>query len=196
MPHRLRDRRIENEWGLLRDAQRSQPSIVELFDRESISDGESFRLALHETSGIVEIDGHRSVISSHHVEIRFPRFFPSVLLEVRLARPVFHPNVDPQNGFVCLWNRFAVEYTAVAALRQLQSTPSPPIFSVNGRMATELLKLLCEAAGAGLGNRDCGCARRGPRQGNHSSGHCLKGLKTATAKLAKSRSLRVATVSP
>ena len=120
MPHRLRDRRIENEWGLLRDAQRSQPSIVELFDRESISDGESFRLALHETSGIVEIDGHRSVISSHHVEIRFPRFFPSVLLEVRLARPVFHPNVDPQNGFVCLWNRFAVEYTAVAALRQLQ----------------------------------------------------------------------------
>lgn len=116
----LRDRRIENEWALLHDAQRSRGSLLELSGRQSGPDGDSFGLLLHETSGIVEIDGRKVLVSSHRVEIRYPRFFPYVPMEGRLGRPVFHPNVDPRNGFVCLWSGFAVEDTVLTALHRLQ----------------------------------------------------------------------------
>jgi hypothetical protein len=77
-------------------------------------------ILLHDTSGLVEIDGRKTMVSSHGAEIRFPRFFPYVPMEATLQRPVFHPNVDPNNGFVCLWSRFFVGDTVVTALQQLQ----------------------------------------------------------------------------
>ena len=120
MAARPRDRRIENEWGLLCDARRRQPSLIEVLGKETGPDGDSFWLLLHGTSGVVEVDGRKALVSSHQIEIRFPRFFPYVPMEARLERPVFHPNVDPRNGFVCLWNRFSVEDTVVTGLHQLQ----------------------------------------------------------------------------
>lgn len=116
----LRVRRIENEWALLSDVERSRRSLLELSGRSAGPDGDSFEIALHGTCGILGTGGQKEIVSSHRVEIRFPRFFPSMPIEARLERPVFHPNVDPANGFVCLWGRFAVEDTALVALRQLQ----------------------------------------------------------------------------
>ncbi|HYB62047.1 MAG TPA: ubiquitin-conjugating enzyme E2 [Methylomirabilota bacterium] len=94
--------------------------MIEVLGKETGPDGDSFWLLLHGTSGVVEVDGRKALVSSHQIEIRFPRFFPYVPMEARLGRPVFHPNVDPTNGFVCLWNRFAVEDTVVTGLHQLQ----------------------------------------------------------------------------
>jgi hypothetical protein len=60
------------------------------------------------------------LVEEHEAELRFPRFFPSVPIEAYLRRPVFHPNVDPVNGFVCLWDRFSPGDTVVTAVRHLQ----------------------------------------------------------------------------
>ncbi len=120
MAARVRDRRIENEWALLCDAQRRYPTLLEVLGKHSGPDGDSFAILLQDTSGLVEIDGQKTLVSSHEAEIRFPRFFPYVPMEATLQRPVFHPNVDARNGFVCLWSCFAVEDTVVTALRQLQ----------------------------------------------------------------------------
>ncbi|MFI5093005.1 MAG: ubiquitin-conjugating enzyme E2 [Candidatus Acidiferrales bacterium] len=120
MAARVRERRIENEWALLCDAQRRYPTSLKVLGKHSGPDGDSFEILLQDTSGLVEIDEQKTLVSSHEAEIRFPRFFPYVPMEATLQRPVFHPNVDPRNGFVCLWSRFAVEDTVVTALRQLQ----------------------------------------------------------------------------
>ncbi|HKM80732.1 MAG TPA: ubiquitin-conjugating enzyme E2 [Candidatus Acidoferrum sp.] len=120
MAARVRDRRIENEWALLSDAQRRHPALLEVLGKQSGPDGDSFIVLIHGTSGLSLLEGCKALISSHRVEIRFPRFFPYVPMEATLQRPVFHPNVDPRNGFVCLWSRFAVEDTVVTALQQLQ----------------------------------------------------------------------------
>ncbi len=37
-----------------------------------------------------------------------------------LADPLFHPNIHPENGFVCLWSRFSAADTIVEAVCQLQ----------------------------------------------------------------------------
>ena len=41
-------------------------------------------------------------------------------LEAFLDRPVFHPNVHPVNGFVCLWNDFTCDATVLEAIEQLR----------------------------------------------------------------------------
>jgi hypothetical protein len=120
MAYRFRDRRIENEWALLCDAQRRHPALLEVLGKHSGPDGNSFALLLHDTSGLVEIHGRRTLVASHGAKIRFPRFFPCVPMEATLQRPVFHPNVDPNKGFVCLWSGFAVGDTVVTAIQQLQ----------------------------------------------------------------------------
>lgn len=43
------------------------------------------------------------VIETHSVKIRFPRFFPAVPMEVRVLSFPVHPNIDPLNGYICLW---------------------------------------------------------------------------------------------
>ena len=120
MASAVRDRRIENEWALFCNAQRRNSTLLESLGKQAGPDGDSFCFVLHETSGLVEIDRRKILLCSHRSEIRFPRFFPYVPTEVRLVRPIFHPNVDPSNGFVCLWTRFAVEDTVVTALQRLQ----------------------------------------------------------------------------
>jgi len=129
----VRDRRIENEWELICNAQRRNPALLEILGKQAGPDGDSFSFALLETSGLVEIDGRKTLLTSHRAEIRFPRFFPYVPTEVRLVLPVFHPNVDPSNGFVCLWSRFAVEDTVVTALQRLQRVIAWELINQNPR---------------------------------------------------------------
>ena len=129
MAQRFRERRIENEWALLSNAQTRQPALLEVLGRQSGPDGDSFAILLHDTSGLVEVAEQKCLVSSHAAKIRFPRFFPYVPMEAVLERPVFHPNVDPGNGFVCLWNRFAVEDTVITALQQLQKVIAWELFN-------------------------------------------------------------------
>src|SRR5712692_910090 len=97
----LRDRRLRNEWDLLQEMGRANPSTLDIL----VGEPELFRITLHQTRGTLRRGGQNALVSSHAAEIRFPRFFPSLTIEARLLHPVFHPNVDPDSGFVCLWER-------------------------------------------------------------------------------------------
>jgi hypothetical protein len=50
-------------------------------------------------------------------------------IEAYLTRPVFHPNVHPDTGFVCLWGRFSLHDTVVEALCQFQRVVTYSLFS-------------------------------------------------------------------
>jgi ubiquitin-protein ligase len=117
----LFERRVDQEWKLLQRLAEKNAGLVELVARRRLADGELFEVILHQTSGIVGWRGADPVIERrHHVTFRFPRFFPAVPLDATLAPPVFHPNVDPINGFVCLWTRTSPGDTILEALRRLQ----------------------------------------------------------------------------
>jgi len=120
----LRQLRISNEWKLLQQVALLNQSLVEILDRRSVPEEDLFRVVLHHTCGIVQTDATREFIFSHTAEVRFTRFFPSVPIEACLPTPVFHPNVDPDNGFVCLWNKFSPGDTVLEVLFRLQHTIS------------------------------------------------------------------------
>ncbi|HLW86645.1 MAG TPA: hypothetical protein VKR60_15615 [Candidatus Sulfotelmatobacter sp.] len=69
---------------------------------------------------MVKREPELSVQDCHDVTFHFPRFFPSVPIEASLAQAVFHPNVHPENGFVCLWDGFSPGDTVLEAAGQLQ----------------------------------------------------------------------------
>ena len=116
----LRDRRLANEWQLLEEAERVNPPILEISGRETHGEDDVFHVILHQACGIILREGQKVLAQSHAAAIRFPRFFPSVPIEASLSVPVFHPNVDPCNGFVCLWDRFSSGDTVIEAIRVLQ----------------------------------------------------------------------------
>jgi ubiquitin-protein ligase len=62
-----------------------------------------------------------SIEDTHEVTLSFPRYYPAAPSEVFLSKPVFHPNIDPVNGFVCLWDKHRVATTAREALAKLAS---------------------------------------------------------------------------
>lgn len=131
MDTNLRKRRVDNEWYLLQELQKKNSSIVQSLNRSSTLDGDTFGLALLRTSGIFDRNGSKIAHMYHEAEVRFSRFFPSVPIEVRLAAPVFHPNVDPVSGFVCLWNQFAPGDTIVETVRRLQQVISWKLLNID-----------------------------------------------------------------
>ncbi|HLJ88270.1 MAG TPA: hypothetical protein VKZ53_15735 [Candidatus Angelobacter sp.] len=54
--------------------------------------------------------------TSHSVRYHFPAYFPHLPIEAYIAAPVFHPNVDPRNGFACLWLKHDPANTIVDAI--------------------------------------------------------------------------------
>jgi hypothetical protein len=62
-----------------------------------------------------------SVREEHTFRLCFPRFYPDVPIECYVKEPLFHPNVRPDTGFVCLWERFNLDYTAIQAVCRTQA---------------------------------------------------------------------------
>lgn len=117
----VRARRLASEWEDLRDLASCNTDVIRVAG--PVRDGESsvLTVTLCQTAGLVEgNDGELQRIEEHVADFHFPRFFPAVPIEAYLRRPVFHPNVDPVDGFVCLWNRFSPGDTIVHAIMQLQ----------------------------------------------------------------------------
>jgi hypothetical protein len=121
MTQGVRARRLDREWELLAALAGHNPGVLELVGRESQPESEVFRVILHRTSALSLTQSPRVMESaSHRAWFRYPAYFPSVPIEGFLDEPVFHPNVHPENGFVCLWSRFSPGDTIIEALRQLQ----------------------------------------------------------------------------
>jgi ubiquitin-protein ligase len=118
----LYQHRLEQEWKLLQLLAESNPTTLQDLVRSKERSGDIFRFTLHHTQGLIVIrePGHFRLLNSHQVSLLFPRFFPSVAIEASLGDPLFHPNIHPENGFVCLWNRFSPGDTVINAVGQLQ----------------------------------------------------------------------------
>ncbi len=117
----LYQRRVEQEWRLLEALVEANPDVLGNAKRRSESGDEVFSLQLDQTTALMAESSGIGLETKHQAIVHFPRFFPSVPIEVSLLRPVFHPNVHPENGFVCLWDRFSSGDTVVEAMAQLQS---------------------------------------------------------------------------
>jgi hypothetical protein len=116
----VRERRIQNEWKLLQELEARNAGILQVLKRDLDSSGEFFRVGLYRTAAPVKAIGGITLRESHQIEFNFPRFFPAVPIEASLQAPVFHPNVDPDNGFVCLWTRTCSGDTIVEAAIRIQ----------------------------------------------------------------------------
>src|SRR5579863_384095 len=122
------ERRIGQEWRLLQLLAETNLGRLKLGDNSRLPDGQSFRCTLRQSPALLESAGggeaRLAVQDCHEVTFRFPLFFPAVPIEASLARPVFHPNVHPENGFVCLWDSFSPGDTVIEAAGQLQRVMS------------------------------------------------------------------------
>ena len=121
----LRRQRIENEWLFLQRIAEANAGRIVAKSRTA----DEFLVLLRETSAPVERDGNIEIVDEHQVRLSFARFFPTIPLEAYLTRPVFHPNIHPGTGFVCLWGNPAVADTVVEALIQLQRVLTCSLFT-------------------------------------------------------------------
>jgi len=112
----LRQQRIENEWKLLERMAGANPRLLAIHEPRP----SDFLLTLHETPAVARIDDQIQTFSDHEIRLSFARFFPAMPIEAYVTRAVFHPNVHPDTGFLCLWGRFSLRDTVVEALCQLQ----------------------------------------------------------------------------
>ncbi|MGD0577815.1 MAG: hypothetical protein ABSC08_02690 [Bryobacteraceae bacterium] len=116
-----RQRRIDNEWALLAELARANPGSLDGLSRSRDAEADFFRVTLHHTAALAGSPPDRRRVDSHVVDFRFTAYYPAVPVEAFLSVPVFHPNVHPDNGFVCLWTRGSTGDTIITALVRLQN---------------------------------------------------------------------------
>lgn len=108
---RIRERRIRHEWDWLRRLAAANPHSLAA---PELPPGP----VLLPRTPFYALDGRPS--SGLAVRFVFPEYYPSVPLEAWLLEPVLHPNVHPENGFVCLWDTRHEGTSLVQAVLQLQ----------------------------------------------------------------------------
>ncbi|MEJ5367181.1 MAG: hypothetical protein WHT08_02610 [Bryobacteraceae bacterium] len=108
---RIRERRIRNEWDWLRRVAECNPEDI-------LPGATPEEPVLLPRTPFYSPGGAPS--QGIAVRFRFPEYYPSVPLEAYLDRPVLHPNVHPENGFVCLWDTRHEGTSLVEAVLQLQ----------------------------------------------------------------------------
>jgi hypothetical protein len=57
----------------------------------------------------------------HTLRLCFTRFYPEVLIDCYVEEPLFHTNVKPETGFVCLWEQANSRETVIQALARTQA---------------------------------------------------------------------------
>lgn len=108
---RARLRRIRAEWEWLGRTAAANPGLV----RAPQSPEEAVELP---ATPFYELSGERG--QGLGVRFVFPEYYPSVPVEAYLTRPVLHPNVHPETGFICLWDMRQEGTSLVSAVVQVQ----------------------------------------------------------------------------
>jgi len=119
---RIRERRIRHEWEWLGRAAEANPG-------ELVVPGSPGEAVLLPRTPCYALDGTPS--QGVAVRFRFPEYYPSVPLEAWLDTPVLHPNVHPENGFVCLWDMRHEGASLVQAVLQLQRVVTWHLFNLS-----------------------------------------------------------------
>lgn len=115
----VRENRIAGEWQLLQELAILNPDRIQELEQQERG---SIQLTLFRSPALKEkpeAGQLPTIVDLHRIKIEFPRYYPSVPCEVFLSRPVFHPNIDPANGFVCLWDQHRVANTVETAIVKL-----------------------------------------------------------------------------
>jgi hypothetical protein len=115
-----RGQRLSNEYRRLIELASINSTLLQVFARESHGAYDDIPFRLTDSPAVLKEEDRLSVAASHEGVLRFPMLFPSMPIEAYLARPVFHPNVDPFTGFMCLWERYSPTYTGAEALQQVR----------------------------------------------------------------------------
>ncbi len=121
------ERRLQAEWALLADLIALNPGRL----RNAAADDMVFSVTLEHTPAPA-LDS-RTTLEHHLLRLVYPRFFPVVPLELYLATPVFHPNVHPETGFVCLWDRHRTANTIEHALHKASAVLGWRLFNLDPR---------------------------------------------------------------
>ena len=106
------ERRLRAEWRLLRSLAALNPGRLTGLR----ADDTTFYVTLEGTPALPLADG--PALPQHALRVAFPRYFPAVPMELFLSAPVRHPNIHPENGFVCLWDGHRVDNTVEHALHK------------------------------------------------------------------------------
>jgi hypothetical protein len=125
LPMSNREMRIRSEWALLtelvaRNPERlSDPAWRDTTLSVTIRRTPALPLTAAAEHGPVpdqiQLD---SLLEEHVLRIVFARHFPALPMEAYLMTPVFHPNIHPETGFVCLWQRHSTTNTIEHALHK------------------------------------------------------------------------------
>lgn len=109
------ERRLHAEWSTFqRLAERNPQRLTGL-----TADDLTFSATLRQTPALLPPGGQEPSRPEHAFRIVFPYFFPAAPLELYLQVPLYHPNIHPVTGFVCLWDRHRVSNTVEHALHKL-----------------------------------------------------------------------------
>jgi ubiquitin-protein ligase len=129
----LRRDRVEREWRLLERLARANPDMIEVVTRRSTHGGDAFELHLHASPGVERLEGDRMVTrQTHPIRLEFTRFYPDVPIECYVDAPLFHPNVKPETGFVCLWEQANPRDTAIQAVARAQAMAAYRMVNMGG----------------------------------------------------------------
>ena len=146
----VRATRIENEWALLGEMASANRDLLQDLSRSRNAEADFFRLTLRGTTALAGTPPDLRRVDTHVVEFRFPGYFPAVPIEAFLSVPLFHPNVHPDNGFVCLWTRGSTGDTIVTALVRLQNVIGWRLYNSNPDHLMQPEALAWAATAAGL----------------------------------------------
>ncbi len=111
----LYTRRFRSEVELLHALAARNPGRI----LDVAAEGGTISLVLHGPSSMAAGTTLPCLIARHDLHIDFPVHFPAVPMEMFLARATVHPNIHPETGFVCLWDRHRVSNTVEHALHKL-----------------------------------------------------------------------------
>ncbi|RPJ85941.1 MAG: hypothetical protein EHM18_08780, partial [Acidobacteria bacterium] len=129
----LRADRLDREWRLLERFQALNPDKVEILQRQSGPDEEVFHVRLLNSPGIEALSGAQPVIRDRHtLRFCYPRFYPEMPIECYIQEPLFHPNVKPETGFVCLWEEASSRHNLIQAISRAQAMAAYRMVNLGG----------------------------------------------------------------
>ncbi len=123
------ERRLRAEWELLQALAALNPDRLGQLE----ADDTTFRALLSHvrTKGVPGWESDGDGVTAHAFSLQFPVHFPAVPMEMFLRKPVRHPNVHPETGFVCLWDRHRVTNTVEHAVHKLAAMLDGTLFNAD-----------------------------------------------------------------
>jgi ubiquitin-protein ligase len=106
------ERRLHAEWELLQKLAQLNPDRLAGIS----ADDRVFRVTLREAPTRMTGGG---IVSTHRLRVVYPSHFPAAPLEIYVDDAFCHPNVHPETGFVCVWDRHRIDNTVEHAVHKV-----------------------------------------------------------------------------